>query len=53
MKRSLFAAVAALALDGPMLVLAAPDEAQKQLMQRERMMMGSDGGAKSMMKSIR
>jgi hypothetical protein len=34
MKRTFLAAAAALALAGPMLVLAAPDEAQKQLMQR-------------------
>lgn len=34
MKRSFLAALAAVAVAGPMLVYAAPDEAQKQLMQR-------------------
>lgn len=34
MKRSFLAGVAALALAGPLLAFAAPDEAQKQLMQR-------------------
>ena len=34
MKRRFLAAMAALALAGPMLAYAAPDEAQKQLMQR-------------------
>jgi len=34
MKRLFLAAAAALALAGPMLVYAAPDETQKQLMQR-------------------
>lgn len=36
MKRSFLAAIAALALAGPALVFAAPDEAQKQLMQRSQ-----------------
>jgi hypothetical protein len=36
MKRSFLAVAAALALAGPMLVYAAPDEAQKQLMQRSQ-----------------
>lgn len=36
MKRSFLAAVAALALAGPLVVLAAPDEAQKQLLQRSQ-----------------
>ena len=36
MKRSFLAVAAALALAGPMLVYAAPDEAQKQLLQRSQ-----------------
>ena len=36
MKRSFLAAAAALALAAPMLIYAAPDETQRQLMQRSR-----------------
>ena len=36
MKRSFLAAAAVLAMAGPMLVLAAPDETQKQLLQRSQ-----------------